>query len=227
MSVITRDARGGQSSGTWTRLAPLSGIGFIVCFIGGVVSSSPPDVGATNAKWIAEYATTSKQWGHLATGVLLILAALFLICFFSTVWARIATAQQPRLLNPLPLLAAAVGGACMAAGGLCMAVISGAELTSSNPLIGDADMLRLGNALGFGLAGIAGMAAISLAILSVSIQAHAAGVFGTKLLALSVLVAVVLLAAFLFVPIIALMLWLVVVAVVLVRRPEVDVVPAT
>ena len=98
-----------------------------------------------------------------------------------------------------------------------MAVVSGAALTSSTP-IPNADVLRLANDIGFAFVGVAGMAAAALSIACLSFEAHATGFFGRRLLVFSIVVAVILLASIAFVPIVALLIWLVVVSIVLMRR---------
>ena len=80
-----------------------------------------------------------------------------------------------------------------------------------------ADLLRLGNDLGFVMVAVGGMFAASLSIGCLSVQARAAGVFGKRLLIFSLAVAVVLLGSLAFVPILALLIWVVVVAVVMKR----------
>ena len=198
------------------RWAPLSGIGFVLFFIGGVVASSPPANDASNAKWIANYTGSTNQVGHLATGVCLILAALSLISFIAVLWTRIAEASRPALVNPLPLVAAGVSAACIALGGVLMATVSGSILTNSGP-VPSADLLRFSNAGGFAMAGIAGMLAASLCVACVSVQARSARIFGRKLMVFGLVVAVVLLASFAFIPILGLLIWLVAAAVTLMR----------
>jgi hypothetical protein len=67
------------------------------------------------------------------------------------------------------------------------------------------------------MVGVPGMLAAALSIAALSIQAHAAGIFGKRLRTFSLVVAVVLLASLEFFPIAALLIWLVVVAVALLR----------
>ena len=199
----------------WSRYVPLSGIAFVVCFIGSVVASSPPSDSASDTRWIADYATSSNRDGHIATGVLLVLAGLCLLVFLNDLWTRVAARRSHT--NPLPVAAAAVAAGCMAVGGVAMAATS-AMLSNSAPLP-PADLLRLGNDTGFAMVGIPGMLATALAVACLAVQAHAAGIFGPRLRAFSLVVAVLLLASFLFLPIAALLFWLVVVAVVLLRQP--------
>lgn len=68
------------------RAAPFSGIAFVVLFIASITVSSVPKDTASDKAWIAAYATHAKQGGHLATGVLLVLAALCLMSFLTHLW---------------------------------------------------------------------------------------------------------------------------------------------
>ena len=201
----------------WRRVAPYSGIAFVVFFLASVVVSSVPKDTASDQAWRAAYATHAKQAGHLATGVLLVIAALSLMTFLTHIWTRVTEARDPRAVSPLPVVAAGVAAACIAAGGILMGAMSGSALLYSQP-IPSAEILRLGNDVGFAMVGVAGMLAAALSIASLSVQARAAGIFGARLARFSLAVAVVLLASVAFLPIAALPIWLVAVTVTLTRR---------
>ena len=215
MSVAGASVVVSGTSRGWSRLAPWTAAGFVVFFIAGVVASSPPSDNASNARWVSDYATHSKQLGHIATGVFLVLAGLCLVSFLTQLWTRVAAARQAQSISPLPVVAAGVAAACMGVGGVLMAATS-AMVNGSAPMP-SADLLRFGNDAGFIMVGIPAMLATSLSIACLAVQAHAAGIFGKRLLWFSALVAVVLLPSFLFFPIAALLIWLVVVAVALLR----------
>jgi hypothetical protein len=200
----------------WRRVAPYSGIAFVVFFIASVVVSSVPSDTASDPAWRAAYATHAKQAEHLATGVLLVLAALSLMTFLTHLWTRVTEARDPRAVSPLPVVAAGVCAACIAAGGILMAAASGSALLYSQPIPG-ADVLRLGNDAGFAMVGVAGMLAAALSIACLTVQARAAGIFGVRLARFSVAIAVVLLASVAFVPIVALLVWLIAVTVTVTR----------
>ena len=200
----------------WRRVAPYSGIAFVVFFLASVVVSDVPKGTASDHAWVAAYATHAKQAGHLATGVLLVLAALSLMTFLTHIWTRVTEARKSRAVSPLPVVAAGVAAACIATGGILMATTSGSALLGSTPIPG-ADILRLGNAAGFAMVGVAGMLAAALSIACLSVQARAAGIFGARLARFSLAVAVVLLASVVFLPILALLIWLVAVTVTLTR----------
>jgi chromate transport protein ChrA len=202
---------------SWKRIAPYAGIAFVVFFAASVTVSTVPKDTASDHAWLAAYATHSKQAGHLATGILLVLAALSLMTFLTHIWMRVGEADASRAVSPLPVVAAGVAAACIAAGGVMMAAASGSALLYSQPLPG-VDVLRLGNDVGFAMVGVAGMFAASLSIACLSVQARAAGLFGTRLAGFSLAVAVVLLASIAFMPIVALLVWLITVTVRLARR---------
>ena len=192
-----------------TRNDTLAGIGFIVFFLGGVVSSSPPGNNASNAQWIANYTGYGNLWSHVLSGVFLILAALSLMAFLTGMWRRISSARPVGTTSPLPLVAAGVAAACMAVGGVLMAYIAGSELAGKYPLP-SVDLLRFSNDLGFIVTGVPGMAATALCLAVLAGQARRADVFGPKMAIFSWIVAAVLLLSFLFLPIAALMAWIVV-----------------
>ncbi len=199
------------------RIAPLTGIAFVVLFFASFAASSVPNNTASDQAWVAAYATHSKQAGHLATGILLVLAGLCLMAFLTQLW-NAAAARSRQALSPLPVAAAGVAAASVAAGGMAMAAAAGSSLLFSQPVPG-AEELRLSNDLGFALVGVAGMLAASLSVATVSAQARRAGVFGARLRGFSVLVAVVLLGSIAFLPMLVLPLWVATVSVSL-RRGE-------
>ncbi|HWY89260.1 MAG TPA: hypothetical protein VNY31_01175 [Solirubrobacteraceae bacterium] len=198
------------------RTAPISAIAFVVLFIASIAISSVPSATASDADWVAAYASHGKQVGHFATGILLVLAALSLVTFLTDLWTRVVAARQPRSVSPLPVVAAGISAACIAAGGVLMASISASALIGSAP-IPRAEVLRFGNDVGFGMVGVAGMLAASLSIACLSLQARSAGVFSPRLTKFSLVVAVLLLGSVAFVPILALLIWLIVVTVALRR----------
>lgn len=206
------------SAARLTRADTLAGIGFIVFFLGGAVSSSPPADGAPNSQWVANYTGNGNLYSHVLSGVFLILAALCLMAFLTGMWQRVSAARPAGTTSPLPLVAAGVTATLMAFGGTLMAYIAGSELSGSYPLP-SADLLRLSNDLGFLVTGIPGMAATALCITVLAVQARRAGLFGQRMAVFTWVVAAILLLSYLFVPIIALMVWIVV-AIVTARRQQ-------
>ena len=211
-----------MSTTTSAKVSPvgaLAGPAFAVLFLASVAVSSPPANSASDAKWVANYTGHGHQIQHMATGLLLVLAGLCLMTFLTSLWRRIAE-RRSEPTNPLALVAAGVGAACISAGGVVMATVSASELIGSYALPG-ADVLRLTNDVGFGLVSVGGMWATALAVAVLSAQGKAAGVLNSRVATFGWVVAILLIFSLLFVPIVALLIWAVTVGVHSVRtRPE-------
>ncbi len=203
-----------MTSTTGAIRAAWTGIAFPTLFAASVLISNPPADNASDAQWTANYSSTSEQARHLATGLLLVLAGVTLAAFFVCVWQRIHAAVPT--ISPLPIVVAAASAACICAGGVVMAFVSGGELIGTYPLP-RADVLRLSNDLGFALVGVAGMVPAALAIACLSVQGRSTGVLGRRTYVLGIVVAIALLGAVAFVPVLALLVWTVVIAVQLLR----------
>ncbi len=202
------------------RWEPYAGIAYVVFFVASLLASNPPADNASDRTWVARYTGRSEQAGHLATAFLLLLAGLALMTFLVALWRRIADVRRAEPLSRLPIAAAGATAALMGAGGMVMGYISGGELFGRYPLPGP-DLLRMSNDLGFALAGVAGSWAAAVAVLTLSIQGHSVGIFGTKMRAAGILTAFLLLFSIIFAPILALLAWVLVAAISWIRHPEV------
>jgi hypothetical protein len=139
--------------------------------------------------------------------------------FITGLWRRIAARTRGGAPSPLPVIAAGAAAACFAAGGLIMGWISGSELGGRYPLPSP-DLLRMSNELGFVMVGIGAMASMAVAVVGLAMQGYAAGLFGSRLRAASIVVGVLLIAGETFVPVIIFVLWVIVVAIYLLRQRE-------
>jgi hypothetical protein len=201
------------------RWAPLTGIAFVVFFLGSMVASSVPSDNAPAASWVAAYTGSGKQFGHEVTGVLLVLAALSLMSFLVIMWSRIGQLRPGSDRSMIPLVAAGVSAASIAVGGALMAcgsIVTGRFAGSAAPAA--ATVTRFANDTGFVMVAVPGMLAAALAVAGLSVQAYRAGIFGRKMEVFGIAVAVILLASLAFLPIIALLIWVVVTAIVLIRH---------
>ena len=202
-----------------TRWAPLTGIAVVVFFLAGVAASSPPGDGASAASWVASYTGGGNKFSHEASGVLLVLTALSLMCFLAVVWSRIGRLRPGGDHSMMPLLAAGVSAACIAVGGALMG--SGSTVTTSfagASAPAAATLARFCNDAGFVMVGLPGMLAAALSVAGLSVQAYRAGLFGRRMQVFGIVVAVILIGSLEFLPVLALLLWLVVTSVVLIRR---------
>jgi hypothetical protein len=205
-------------SGSARRWEPYAGIAYVVFFLASLMVSNSPADNASDSTWVARYTGHREQAGHLATAFLLLLAGLALMTFLVALWRRIADARPDGAPSRLPIAAAGTAAALIGAGGMVMGYISGGQLLGHYPLPG-VDLLRMSNDLGFALAGVAGSWAAGVAVATLSVQGHAAGVFGTKMRAAGIITALALLFSMLFAPILALLAWVLVAAISWIRNP--------
>jgi hypothetical protein len=201
------------------RWAPLTGIAFVVFFLAGVVASTVPSDHASAASWVAAYTGSGKQFSHEATGVLLVLAALSLMSFLAVMWSRIGRLRPGGDHSMVPLVSAGVAAACMSAGGALMGTAPGVTTSfAGSSAAGAATLVRFANDTGFVLVAVPAMLAAAVAVAGLSVQARRAGMFGLKMEVFGIAVAVILLASLKFLPIAALLIWLIVTAIVLIRH---------
>jgi hypothetical protein len=189
-----------------------------VLFVASMLASNPPADNASDRTWVARYTGHSEQASHLATAFLLLLAGLALMTFLVALWRRIADVHPAAAPSRLPIAAAATAAALIGAGAMVMGYISGGEILGHYPLPG-VDLLRMSNDLGFALAGVAGSWAAAVAVATLSVQGHTAGIFGTKMRAAGILTAIALLFSILFIPLVALFAWVLAAAISWIRKP--------
>lgn len=216
--MIDTTARAGPSHAAPTRWAGAAGIAFVVLFVAAALMGNTPNSNASDATWTSYFASSGHRTTMIVAGFLLVLAALCLLVFFSALWSRVADARGGRRTSPLPLVAAGAGGAALAVGAVLSVSVAGGMIFGSLPEP-SAAILRMMGQIGWPVAMVAGMFAVALAIVAIAVQARSAGAFGTAMTVFSIIMAVITLASFLFFPLLAPLLWVLVTSIVLIRRP--------
>ena len=210
-------ANGSTTRSRWARWEPLTGIGFVVLFVAGVLTSNSLNANDSNLKWLNYYASSGNQIRLLVSGFLFVLASMCLVLFITSLWSRIAAARRPHATSPLPLVAAGVGAAGIALGGVFGATVPGAMIFGQLRLP-SADILRLASNLSFPAIAVAGMFGVALALGGIAVQAHRAGLFGRRFAIIGVVVGVITIFSFAFFPMAATVIWFLVVSIMLLRR---------
>jgi hypothetical protein len=203
----------------WT---PIAGIAAALTFLVGVASAANgPDSDASNAKVLAWYAKHSHRVGVIVGVFVLMFFGLFLLWFASGLRERLRAAEGPngRLAN------VAFGGAvlCVAlvwAGGFALAAVPAGISFGGEPAVSNADVARFLPQMGFGAILVGGMFGAIALIDAASIVAIRTGVLPRWLAYLGFVCTVALLFGVLFLPMIALPIWLIAAGVALLRgRP--------
>lgn len=210
--------------GTLERWAPLSGIAFVVLFFFAFFMTNMPDANASDAKWHSYFANSGNRATLLIAGFLMVLAALCLLSFLTMLWGR-AAARTPEAPHHLPLVAAGVGAACLAVGGILSATIAGAMVFGSMPEP-SAGILRFADQLAFPVIAVAGMWAVALSVAGISLQAHRAGLIGSGMRTFGLVTAAFTVVSLFFFPMVVLLVWCLIVGVRLLRAGPVEAAPA-
>ncbi len=209
----------------WT---PIAGVLAAVTFVVGLIFvSDSPGSKDSDAQVVAWYADHSHRIGILVGAFVLAFCGLFFLWFASGLRERLRAAEGRggRVSN------VAFGGgilfvAMLWVGGAALAAIPASQSFGSNPALKVADIGRIVPSLGFGaILVFAAFGAIAL-IGATSIVSMRTGVLPTWFAWLGIVAIIALLFGVVFLPLIALPIWLLAGSVVLFRlRPEVEAVP--
>ncbi|TMC47897.1 MAG: hypothetical protein E6J14_14255 [Chloroflexi bacterium] len=164
------------------------------------------------------FASRSNQIQMLVSGFLVVIAGMLLLTFLTRLHGRIYAGRAIQDRDPLPLVAAAAAGGLVATGAIVVATVPGAMIFGSLH-VPSADILRLTSDMGFPLLAVGGGFAAALAIVTMTRAAQRSGYFGRALSIFSYVAAAAAVAEFMFFPIAVVLIWVLVVSVVLVRRP--------
>jgi hypothetical protein len=208
----------------WT---PLAGLAAALTFVVGVAAAAnSPDSTDSDAKILAWYANHGHRVGVIVGAYLLAFCGLFLIWFGAGLRERLRAAEGPggRLAN-IALAGAVLCVAGLWVGAAALAAVPAGESFGGTPL-SNADVARFLPSLGFGMILLFGMFGAIALIDAVSIVILRTGVMPRWLAWLGFVCAIALLFGVVFLPMIALPIWLIATSVVLFRLPAVEATPA-
>lgn len=203
----------------WT---PTAGVLAAITFVVGLVmTTNSPDSGDSDAKIISWYADHGHRVTVIIGAFILAFCGLFLLWFAAGLRQRLrlAEGQEGRLAN------VALGGAVLLVGLLWVgaaalaAIPAGVSLGGANDLT-TADVARFVPSIGFGAILLFGMFGAIALIDATSVVIFRTGVMPRWLGWLGFVCGVLLLFAVVFLPVIALPIWLIAASVVLYRQPE-------
>jgi hypothetical protein len=202
----------------WT---PTAGIlAALTFFFGLAATADSPDNSDSNAKVISWYADHGHRVGVIIGAFVLAFCGLFLLWFASGLRQRLRRAEGPegRLAN------VALGGgvllvALLWVGAAALAAIPAEQSFGGGPPLSDADLGRFLPSVGFGSILLFAMFGAIALIDATSVVIMRTGVLPRWLAYLGFVCGVVLLFGVVFIPVIALPIWLIAASIVLYRQP--------
>jgi hypothetical protein len=209
----------------WT---PLAGLAAALTFFFGVVfAANGPDNDDSNAKIVAWYADHGHRVGVIVGAFILAFFGLFLLWFTAGVRERLRAAEGPG--GRLGDVALGGGILCVAAiwvGAAALAAIPAGVSLGGSPDLTNADLARFLPSVGFGAILLFGMFGAIALIDAVSIVIWRTGVLPRWLAWLGFACGVILLFGVVFLPMIALPIWLIATSIVLLRTGSTATEPA-
>jgi hypothetical protein len=199
----------------WT---PIAGFAAALTFIVGVAASADsPDSSDSDAKVLAWYAKHSHRVGVIVGVFVLMFFGLFLLWFAAGLRERLRAADTDGRLANVALGGAILCVALVWVGSFALAAIPAGISLGSEPAVSNADVARFLPQMGFGSILVGGMFGAIALIVATSIVAIRTGVLPRWLAYLGFVCGVALLFGSVFLPMIALPIWLIAAGVVLLR----------
>ena len=213
-----------RSTGTGHRApmwAMVSGVLFAVLFVAGMILGRDTPAGdAPDEEWLQWFDDSGNRWQQIIGAMSLALAAMALVVFIAHLvhhldTGRHAGAVATRVAHGAGLVLAAA----IAIGGIGMNYV-GAGIEIGELPVPAPDVARIAEHLGFGVMLIVGGLFAALMVGAVSLAARGTGALPGWLVTAGMVVAVLLLASVMFIPMALLPLWVLAVAITLGRSPR-------
>jgi hypothetical protein len=206
MSVDPQKAAVSRRVGAWM------GIVFVVLFVAGFLTVPTPDDSSDSDKWARWWTDSGHRVAAVIGTYLIVLALLAFVWFMWSLRDRLRSASGMMVTFGSLFVGLTLTSA------LVRATIPGAKLFGDSPIPADADLARQLDNLGFGLWLVAGALCAGAFTAIASWLAHRDGVLPRWLVIAGYVVAVLQLAAGIFIPFVLFVLWVLVVSIVLLRR---------
>ncbi|MEK6251791.1 MAG: hypothetical protein AABM43_07580 [Actinomycetota bacterium] len=209
----------------WT---PVAGFAAALTFIVGVMfAANSPDSGDPDAKILAWYAKHSNRVGVIVGVYVLMFLGLFLLWFASGLRQRLRAAEGPDgRLSDVALGGAIICVVLVWVGAFALAAVPAGQSFGGAPPVSNADVARFLPQIGFGAILVGGMFGAIALIDAASIVIYRTRVLPRWLAWLGFVCAVALLFGAVFLPMIALLIWLVATSIALSRLSSTEAGPS-
>ncbi len=203
------------------RWVPLSGVVAIVLVFVAVLMADSPALDDPGSEWTAYFEDSGNRARHIVSTILFVLASFGFLAFFWALCARLGSSEEGQLrFSNLALASGAVFTVAIATTGALGGAVPGGHEFNDAPLPSPEIMIQIENIAGAIIVLVGGYAA-SMFVGASSIAVLRGGALPAWIGWLGVVIAIVLLFSFLFIPLVLFLLWVLIVSVVQVVQPQV------
>ncbi len=201
-----------RSTDAWTAIA---GFAFAVLLVAFVFTIGTPESSDPATKWADYFSDSGHRTLSIVSGYLGVLAAFTWVIFYTGVHQRVAAVRPAEvMLSRIGMSFAVLAGAGIALGALCTAAVAAGVEFGDTP-VPDGEFARQFEQLGFGFLMVMGALSAAVAIASLGAVLLREHRWAAWLSYLSFIVAIALIFAPVFIPLIALPIWAIVVGIML------------
>jgi hypothetical protein len=207
----------------WSRWAPISGIAFVAMYVVGMIVSRTPD-SSDPAQTIAAYYPDSKSHrvSMIVAMYVLIGAAMLFLWFLSGLRSRLRAAEgEDRTLSTLAFGAGVVFVVFLSIGAIALASVPASMSFAENHVAVGADTIEILMSLGYGAILVGAMLSAAVMIFAVSVLTLRTAVLPKWSAWVGLLAAIALLFAVVWIPQVALLIWMLCVSGAMLARREV------
>jgi hypothetical protein len=209
------------------RTAPLAGVAFVVVYIAAWIISRSPDSDDPAATIAAYYSEKSNRVLEVVSAYLFVAAAILFVCFVAGLRRRLRPAEG----GEATATSVAYGGALVfaglvVAGAMCIAAVPAGMALGGIRAPEGSDVINFVQSAGYGMILVGGMLFAAMTIVAVSLVSMRTAALPRWSAWLGYVCAFVLLFAVVWLPQIALLVWVLAISVVLFRTPSREVATA-
>lgn len=220
MDLVYRKESAGMQS-NWQRWIPLTGIlAAVLLFIGFFMATGPENTD-NDQKLIQWYADSGHQTTVIIGAYLYAVACVALLLFLNRLRSIVGEAEGKPMFSTFILAAGVVFVAALAVAGACFAAVSADVKFGGDPAFQTPDVIRALNSAAYGSLMVLGMFPLIFAMFTTAYASMRYKIFAAWFNWLTVICGVILFFAVAFIPMIALLVWLIAGSIVLMgRQPE-------
>lgn len=204
---------------SWAKVASIAGILFVVLLIAGIATTGDmPATDASDSEHVDWWSDSGNQTRMIVSAYLITLASLAFVAFLVAMRARLLAQPGSELLARFSFAAGLLFAALLIAATISIGQVAGAVKFGDAPLPA-VDFLRMFPQFGYGLMLLGGGLSAAASVAAASWAILRTGAFERWLGWLGIVCAIVLLLGVFFLPMVALLIWVLAASVLLWRRP--------